>query len=89
MKWITKQYRNRFAPKVIDGRQMYFPHLYLTYCFMDLTGAIVLNTLGKDTFLDWFSWYYENGVNEWLLVGSVIVFIVRVKYREMEELPSK
>lgn len=89
MKWITKQYRNRFAPKVIDGKQIYFPHLYLTYCFMNLTGGIVYKALGRDTFLDLFSWYYENGVDEWLLFGSVVVFVLRVKYRQMEELPSE
>lgn len=89
MKRITKEYRKRFAPKVIDGKQIFFPHLYLTYCFMNLTGGIVFKCCGRQTFLDWFSWYYKNGVDEWLLVGSVVVFVLRVKWRQMEELPSK
>ena len=89
MKWITRQYRKRFAPQVISGREMYFPHLYLTYCFMNLAASVTYEAFGRAVFLDVFRWYFAGGYDQWLLTASIVVFFLRVKYRQMEQLPSK
>lgn len=89
MKRITKEYRKRFAPQVISGREMFFPHLYLTYCFMNLVAGITYEAFGRDVFLDLFTWYFKDGYDQWLLVASIVVFFIRVKWRQMEQLPSE
>ena len=72
-----------------DGREIYFPHLYLTYCFMNLAATVTYEAMGRAVFLRYFSWYFSNGYDNWLLTASIIVFFIRVKWRQMEQLPPK
>lgn len=58
--------------------EIFLPHLFLTYCFMNLVLSISWRLLPWTTFVELFGWYIEYNIGDYILYAAIASFTARV-----------
>jgi len=72
----------RYMLKVMGSQptetgRIVMPHLYLTYMMIGLTASVVHELFGKQVVWALFSWYYANGLHNYLMSLGLLSYTVR------------